>query len=148
MTEIDCTDGLDNDEDTLIDCLDPDCVGQFCTPPDIYFQCTASLQCKCNGGVQVGEVGSVLCRDDVDNDCNGKKDCQESTCDTQSCASDGGIDCVCAGLAKKEANCANRVDDDGDSLVDCADDVDCPMGVSCEKAAGGAGTCTSTKTCE
>lgn len=148
MTEVDCTDGLDNDEDTLIDCLDPDCVGQFCTPPDIYFQCTASLQCKCNGGVQVGEVGSVLCRDGVDNDCNGKKDCQESTCDTQSCSADGGVDCVCAGLQKKEANCANLEDDDGDSLVDCADDADCPMGVSCLKAGGGAGSCTSTKTCE
>lgn len=148
MTEVDCTDGTDNDEDTLVDCLDPDCVGQYCTPPDIYFTCTPALQCRCNGGVQVAEVGSVLCRDQVDNDCDGEVDCEETTCDTQTCASDGGLDCVCAGLKKKENNCANLLDDDGDTLADCADDADCPQGVSCTTADGGTATCTSAKRCE
>lgn len=143
-----CLDGVDNDNDGQADCLDDDCVGQFCTPPDIYFQCTPTHLCKCNGGVQVAEVGSVLCRDDVDNDCDGKKDCAEPSCDAQSCATDGGLDCVCAALWKKEAQCANLEDDDGDTKVDCADDEDCPLGTSCQKPGGGAGACTSSKLCD
>lgn len=147
MREVDCSDGLDNDEDGLADCDDPDCVGELCTPPDIYFRCTAAGACRCNGGVQVAEVGSVLCRDGIDNDCNGKKDCEEFSCDTQSCAADGGLDCVCARLQRTEANCANRVDDDGDGLVDCADVDDCPQGVSCQKDSGEPGVCTSDARC-
>jgi hypothetical protein len=147
LSETDCTDGLDNDGDGKIDCFDPDCLGQFCTPPQIYFSCTASHDCKCNGGVQVAEVGSVFCRDNVDNDCNGVKDCGEMTCDGQSCSPDGGVSCLCAGKAKKEADCANLLDDDGDGKVDCADG-DCALGAVCMKAGGGAGTCGAAKTCD
>ena len=147
VDETDCTDGVDNDKDSLIDCLDPDCVGRFCTPPQIYFQCTASQQCKCNGGVQIAEVGSVYCRDDVDNDCNGVKDCGETTCAGQSCSPDGGAACTCAGNKEKETDCTNRADDDGDGLIDCVD-TDCPLGTRCTTLAGDAGTCTSTKTCQ
>jgi hypothetical protein len=146
--EFNCLDGLDNDGDALADCLDDDCVGRYCTPPNIYFQCTASRTCTCNGGLQVAEVGSVLCRDDVDNDCDGKWDCGEASCEGMSCAADGGRDCVCAALKKKEANCGNLVDDDGDLKVDCADDVDCPPGTACGKVGGGIGVCNASKLCE
>jgi len=148
VSETNCMDGVDNDGDNAKDCLDPDCVGQYCTPPDIYFQCTATLLCKCNGGVQVAEVGSVLCRDAVDNDCDGEKDCEESTCDTQSCAADGGMDCQCAGLKKAERNCANLDDDDGDGKTDCADEADCTAGSACLRADGGTGSCTASKLCD
>jgi Putative metal-binding motif len=154
VRETDCTDGLDNDSDGKVDCLDPDCVGRFCTPPEIYFQCIAippdagaSTQlCKCNGGVQIAEVGSVRCRDNIDNDCNGILDCGETTCDGQSCAADGGTDCSCASKKKAEKNCANQLDDDGDTLIDC-NDPDCPTGVACTTIAGGAGHCAADKSC-
>ena len=125
-------------------CLDPDCIGRYCTPPQLYFQCTAQLLCKCNGNVQVAEVGSVRCRDDVDNDCNGIKDCGELTCDTQSCAPDAGSTCLCAMGAKKENDCTNGLDDDGDLAADCAD-TDCPAGTICRAEDGG--VCSATKTC-
>ncbi len=147
VSETNCMDGVDNDVDSRADCLDADCVGELCTPPEIYFRCTASEQCKCNGGVQVAEVGSVLCRDEVDNDCDGPLDCGEASCDTVSCQADGGLDCVCSALKKKEANCANLADDDGDGQADCAD-ADCAQGTSCTRPGGGAGVCSATKTCE
>jgi|GEM_PF-3326580 len=34
-----CTDGIDNDSDTLIDCEDPDCDRASCSPDDIDFEC-------------------------------------------------------------------------------------------------------------
>jgi hypothetical protein len=148
VSETDCTDGVDNDGDGKIDCLDPDCVGRFCTPPEIYFQCTAAQACKCNGGVQVAEVGSVLCADGVDNDCNGVIDCGETTCDGQSCSPDGGMDCACGTKKKSEKNCANLLDDDGDQLIDCFDVIDCPLNTACMTTAGGAGHCAADKSCK
>jgi hypothetical protein len=148
QVESDCTDGVDNDRDMLVDCLDPDCVGKFCTPPDIYFRCTATQQCRCNGALQVDEVGSVLCRDGVDNDCDGVIDCQETTCLGQSCLTDGGSACQCGSGGKKEVGCANLVDDDGDQLIDCADG-DCAQGTVCQRPdGGGAGTCTTMRSCD
>lgn len=34
-----CTDGIDNDSDTLIDCADPDCDRSSCNPDDIDYEC-------------------------------------------------------------------------------------------------------------
>ncbi len=144
QSETGCTDGIDNDGDGLIDCLDPDCIGRFCTPPQLYFSCTPSLQCKCNGGAQVSEVGSVRCRDNIDNDCNGIKDCAELSCGGQSCAPDAGPSCECAMGQKKEKDCANGLDDDGDLKVDCADS-DCVAGTPCNADGG---TCTAAKACQ
>lgn len=149
QTETNCTDGEDNDLDGVADCLDTDCLGQFCTPPDIYFTCAADQLCKCNGSVQVAEVGSKFCRDGVDNDCNGKLDCAEISCAGQSCAADGGLGCQCSPDAggKREADCTNMVDDDDDSKVDCGDEVDCPSGTPCTPGGADAGIVCASQRC-
>ena len=50
MSQEDCTDGVDNDGDGLVDCADPDCNG---TPCDDGDACTTGDTCSngaCNGG--------------------------------------------------------------------------------------------------
>lgn len=59
-TEDLCTDGLDNDEDGLVDCLDPGC-NNLCS-----------------------EDNSITCNDGIDNDNDGMIDCDDDSCLTQS----------------------------------------------------------------
>jgi hypothetical protein len=88
FTEIICNNGLDDDHDGLIDCADPDCAGQLCGSATLTFTCTGFV-CDCNGGAQHSEQGA-LCADGIDNDCNGKTDCADPSCDGQPCSLDGG----------------------------------------------------------
>ncbi len=60
LTEPDevCDDGLDNDDDTLTDCLDPDCAGEeVCLEPQVE-----------------------ICDDGIDNDLDGWTDCLDADC--------------------------------------------------------------------
>jgi hypothetical protein len=89
-TETNCFDNLDNDGDGMTDCDDADCLNKFCTSSPVFFTCTASQQCKCNGGTQQAEVGAA-CGDGLDNDCNGATDCAEAACNSLPCQfGDGG----------------------------------------------------------
>jgi len=57
-TETSCTDGVDNDDDGLVDCADPDCAcDPACAPPT-----------------------ETSCSDGVDNDCDGLVDCDDPDC--------------------------------------------------------------------
>lgn len=61
--ETNCTDGIDNDGDSLIDCFDADCYG--------------NPACKSSGGP---ENSDRLCSDGVDNDGDGAIDCEDLDC--------------------------------------------------------------------
>ena len=137
-SETDCGDGLDNDCDGLIDCLDPDCLGNESTGDgncdDLCDNdsdgCTDAVDSGCGGTETVCTLG-----DGVDDDCDGLIDCADDDCDEtpevtcdDGCDNDGdgcidGVDSDCGGI---ETVCTfgDGVDDDCDGLLDCDDD-DC-----------------------
>jgi hypothetical protein len=109
-----CSDGVDNDQDTLIDCADPDCAA-FCAPAEI-----------CDNAVD--DDGDTLVDCD-DPDCSADVNCPEICDNTVDDDADGLIDCddpECfqSPLCQTPEICDNGIDDDGDTLVDC-DDSDC-----------------------
>jgi hypothetical protein len=91
-----------------------------------------------------------ICNDGIDNDGDGKTDCDDLLCDGRSgcfeedCQNavdeddDGDIDCDDSDCQTSEfcmeADCANGVDEDGDGLVDCAD-PGCRLDARCIEAA-------------
>jgi hypothetical protein len=144
-----CNDGADNDGDGLTDCADPDCDGELCQAAPMMYRCSAG-SCAC-GDAGVPETGA-LCRDQLDNDCNGLIDCAEPACNGESCSPDGGAGCLCAAGMAKETNCADRKDNDNDGTTDCGDVNDCPQGTACTYLNNGGvvknGTCAADHTCK
>ncbi|MBX3181733.1 MAG: hypothetical protein KIT72_12285 [Polyangiaceae bacterium] len=100
----DCSDGIDNDYDQLIDCQDPDCVftSTWCgelipdVPPD-----------------RVPESTFELCTDGIDNDDDGTFDCGDRGCQA--------IRELCCSLEWDDASCSDGIDNDGNNFADCAD---------------------------
>jgi spore coat protein CotH len=88
-TETSCTDGVDNDCDTLIDCYDADCgSAQVCIcldqDGDGYGQGPQCLGPDCDDtNPLVNPAQSEICGDGLDNDCDGSLDCLDSTCAVQ-----------------------------------------------------------------
>ncbi len=100
-----CSDGLDNDCNGFVDCLDPACSsGTECCVPGASRTCydgpagTAGVGicmagqqiCSAQGLWPVACAGEVLpgteagnCSDGLDNDCNGTVDCLDPSCSTQ-----------------------------------------------------------------
>jgi len=141
--EVNCTDGIDNDEDGATDCDDsPDC-DRFCLPdtestcddgededadgqvdcadPD----CQDSAACSeiCDNGIDDDRDSAIDC---ADADCAGHAHCLEDCTDLSDNDRDGLIDCEdpdCADACVED--CDNGVDDDQDGLTDCADGEDC-----------------------
>lgn len=104
-----CSNNLDDDGDTLVDCADPDCAAA----PGCF----------------------EICNDNVDNNANSLIDCQEMSCDTKSCAPNGKVcasgACTCPG-GNVEMACGDMLDDDCDGLVDCSD-PDCFASLLCSE---------------
>ena len=70
LAESDCTDGIDNDADVLIDCADPSCDAQAC---DDGLFCNSGETCSagaCGGGVPTICADGVDCTVDVCNEAN------------------------------------------------------------------------------
>jgi len=150
--EVSCSDGFDNDGDGAIDGADSDCQGG-CVPtgtPETVCngvdddcdtlidedyvttptncgvgECAASGQIECQGGSEVdtctpgapgteGPAGDATCTDTLDNDCDGTTDAMDSGC-----------------TGAPQEICNNGIDDDGDTLVDCDDLLDCSNDPAC-----------------
>ena len=121
-----CTNGIDDDCDTLRDCDDPDCSGETCGPNGST--CTGT-RCTCMSDGGATSLVELSCSDAIDNNCNGQIDCEESTCDTQPCGANNrichGLTCTClaSGMppAAVETSCTNGIDDNCNGQIDCAD---------------------------
>jgi hypothetical protein len=95
----DCSDGRDNDGDSLVDCEDPDCdCAPECVPPLTETDCTNMIDddcdglvdcedpdCECNAAcIQPDETD---CANGIDDDCDGLVDCEDPDCtDDPACA--------------------------------------------------------------
>jgi len=112
-TELACSDLIDNDGDSFIDCVD--------------FDCDSAIAC---GGAGFGPENSELaCTDGGDNDGNSFADCDDFGCDSA-------IACGGAGFGPEDSElaCTDGGDNDGNSFADC-DDFGCDSATAC----GGAG---------
>ena len=122
-----CNNTKDDDGDTKIDCVDPDCAADpACVPgkenctnkvdddKDAKIDC-ADDDCKADPACTPGKE---ICNNSKDDDADTKIDCVDPDC---------AADPAC--VPGKE-NCTNKVDDDKDAKIDCADD-DCKADPAC-----------------
>jgi hypothetical protein len=108
-TETNCTDGIDNDGDGVVDCDDADCA--------------EDPACK-SAEKPTGKTAPTFteretnCTDRIDNDGDSVIDCADSDCyDDPACQPKGMPE-------NTNSLCSDFVDNDGDGAVDC-DDKDC-----------------------
>jgi uncharacterized repeat protein (TIGR01451 family) len=114
----DCGDGVDNNDNGLIDCLDPLCVNRsLCLEI-----CDNGIDDDGNALIDCADPDCVLtsacleiCDNSIDDDGNGLVDCADPDCQ------------VYAGCVEI---CDNNEDDDGDGIVDCLD-ADCAESPLC-----------------
>ncbi|MCA8960904.1 MAG: hypothetical protein KDC38_10350, partial [Planctomycetes bacterium] len=84
----DCTDGLDNDMDGLVDCDDPDCTNDPACPEicddGVDNDADGAIDCadsECVADPICIEEGEIECGDGLDNDGDGLVDCDDPGCD-------------------------------------------------------------------
>lgn len=139
-----CTDGLDNDCDSAIDCGDSDCFADVaCGGNCGDGTCVTSERCTCPidcGTPPSFEDAFSTCTDGNDNDCDGAADCADTDCLLQPacCPGGGGGNGVCDSPTENPCNCpfdcgfapsseiacTDGLDNDCDGAIDCGD-TDC-----------------------
>ena len=128
----DCTNGLDDDGDSAIDCNDFDCSSnpvcngspENCTngTDDDNDGLTDCDDADCSGESACQTSGEEICDNGTDDDGNWLCDCQ----DVLACF----LDLGCLAAPSSETSCTDGQDNDLDCLVDC-DDADCASDVAC-----------------
>ena len=120
--ESDCSDGYDDDGDTLIDCDDPDCdfdaacFESDCTDTIIDNDVDGVVDCDDTDCSSDAACGGEIFDNNQDEDNDGLLDCDDPDC---------AMDPVCM-----ESVCTDGVDNNGDNLIDC-DDPDCSSNLCC-----------------
>ncbi|MEW6585030.1 MAG: hypothetical protein AB1442_05390 [Nitrospirota bacterium] len=131
--EANCSDGIDDDGDTLIDCADSDCSADpACQPVAIETNCSDGIDDDGDGAIDCADSDCAAdplcqpvatetnCSDGIDDDGDGLIDCADSDC---------AADPLCQPVAT-ETDCSDESDNDGDGAIDCADS-DCAADAAC-----------------
>jgi hypothetical protein len=72
ITENNCLNGIDDDDDDLVDCDDPDCEADLCGAPCLS---------RCSGGAcRPVHSSETSCADGLDDECDGLTDCADPDC--------------------------------------------------------------------
>ena len=103
-----CKDGVDNDCDGTTDCGDSDCNGiklacnggvDICAAGVKLWNCSSGLlDLLCLPYIPIGESGA-LCSNGLDEDCDGKTDCADTSCRGRSCGAQGRVCCADGGCS-------------------------------------------------
>ena len=126
LNEVDCSDGIDDDQDGQVDCADIDCLGDAACPETA---CGDGVDNDADGFIDCNDVDcfgtltcipEFLCANGTDDDGDGDVDCADTDC-----ANDP--NCFVPG---SETSCTNGIDDDQDGFFDCADS-DCAADPAC-----------------
>ena len=150
--ETDCTDGVDNDGDTLIDCEDPNCSDNVACPENcsnlIDDDADGDIDCLDSECATIEPCVETICDDSLDGDNDTFTDCADTDCsDDPACPetcdnsvdddADGDIDCADSECTCNAAcdpfpaeDCTNGIDDDCDGDADCID-ADCALNAAC-----------------
>ena len=138
VTNVTCSDGIDNDQNGFADCdefacrsgLVTVCQSENCTnmaddDGDLLVDCDdPDCEAACVVVPETPEDSLARCQDGADNDRNGFTDC-----DDFACSRDGDAQTVayCASLQESTlAQCSDGVDNDGNGFIDC-DDFGCSL---------------------
>ena len=118
-----CDDGIDGDNDGLIDCKDDDCNWK-----------EGCMETICDDGIDNNKDGDIDCDDD---DCMWDDACRENICDDGiDNEGDGDTDCDDNDCRWEEpcteTICDDGIDNEGDGLTDCKDD-DCRWDDACRE---------------
>ncbi len=154
LAESDCTDGIDNDGDLLVDCLDPSCDLQPC---DDGLFCNTGETCQaatCTGGTAVTCDDGVACTIDA---CNEATDACDNTPNDAAC--DDGAFCNGAETCNATLGCQAGTPVNCDDGVACTIDAcneatdacdNTPNDAACDDGAfcNGAEICNATLGCQ
>ena len=160
-TELNCSDGIDDDCDTYTDCDDGDCIGDPACPSCGDATCgSGEDQCNCPEDCGTPPSTETNCTDGIDEDCDTYTDCDDLDCDTDPACIDpycgdetcdpGEDQCNCPDDCgtppSTETSCTDGIDNDCDLDTDC-DDADCDGDPACPSCLPKGAICSDNSEC-
>jgi hypothetical protein len=147
--ESNCEDGIDNDNNGLTDCADPNCPGRACAAADAGVNCGTAWTpidagCVVDGGCATADGGTDAGAPDAGAaDGGGGDGGTDAGVDAGFCPGGLADAGVCPGFISslacvpRETICNDGIDNDGDGLTDCADSdcdgLSCATGKTCQQ---------------
>jgi len=124
-----CTDGLDNDNDGLVDCADEDCQALEICNERSFVACNDLFDNDGDGLIDCNDPDCFvfnicfeqdeICNDGIDNDRDGLIDCLDDSCASSTSCMENNV-----------FTCLDGIDNDGDGLIDCQEAV-CQQFIIC-----------------